>query len=206
MSRELGLKIIEAVLFSRSEPVEEATLQAHLPDQLHVADLLPELVLAYSGRGVRMERIGTAWALRTDPEVAPYLARVDEKRRKPSRAVMETLAVIAWKQPVTRSEIEQVRGVALAQGTLEQLLDAGWVAPAGRREVPGRPMTWATTRGFLDAFGLASTDDLPRPDDLDAPDLVVMAQRTGEDGPVLRQILQEERPAVAPAGTDLAGS
>jgi segregation and condensation protein B len=88
--------------------------------------------------------------------------------------------VIAWKQPVTRSEIEQVRGVALAQGTLEQLLDACWVAPAGRREVPGRPMTWATTPAFLDAFGLSSMDDLPRPDDLDAPDLVVLAQRTGE--------------------------
>ncbi len=180
MSRELGLKIIEAVLFSRVEPVDETVLQAQLPDDLHVADLLPELVLAYSGRGVRLERIGQGWALRTDPEVAPYLARVEERKRKPSRAVMETLAVIAWKQPVTRSEIEQVRGVALAQGTLEQLLDAGWVAPAGRREVPGRPMTWATTPAFLDAFGLSSMDDLPRPDDLDAPDLVVLAQRTGE--------------------------
>ncbi|WP_222182982.1 SMC-Scp complex subunit ScpB [Geminicoccus harenae] len=181
MSRELGLRIVEAVLFSRAEPVPEAVLQAHLPGDLHVADLLPELVLAYSGRGIRLERIGQDWALRTDPEIAPYLARVEEKRRKPSRAVMETLAVIAWKQPVTRGEIEQVRGVALAQGTLEQLLDAGWVAPAGRREVPGRPMTWATTPAFLDAFGLTSLDDLPRPDDLDAPDLVVMAQRTGEE-------------------------
>ncbi|HWL68098.1 MAG TPA: SMC-Scp complex subunit ScpB [Geminicoccus sp.] len=181
MSRELGLRIVEAVLFSRAEPVSEAVLQAHLPGDLHVADLLPELVLAYSGRGIRLERIGQDWALRTDPEIAPYLARVEEKRRKPSRAVMETLAVIAWKQPVTRGEIEQVRGVALAQGTLEQLLDAGWVAPAGRREVPGRPMTWATTPAFLDAFGLTSLDDLPRPDDLDAPDLVVMAQRTGEE-------------------------
>ena len=181
MSRELGLKIAEAVLFSRAEPVDEATLQAHLPDDVHVADLLPELALAYSGRGIRLERIGRAWALRTDPEIAPYLSRVEVKRRKPSRAVMETLAVIAWKQPVTRSEIEQVRGVALAQGTLEQLLDAGWIAPAGRREVPGRPMTWATTAVFLDAFGLSSTDDLPRPDDLDTPDLVILAQRTGEE-------------------------
>ena len=87
MSRELGLRIVEAVLFSRAEPVSEAVLQAHLPGDLHVADLLPELVLAYSGRGIRLERIGQDWALRTDPEIAPYLARVEEKRRKPSRAV-----------------------------------------------------------------------------------------------------------------------
>ena len=180
MSRELGSRILEALLFASPEPIEEMELQAHLPDGLHVADLLPELVLAYTGRGVRLERIGTAWAMRTDPEIAPYLHRTLERRRKPSRAVMETLAVIAWRQPVTRAEIEQVRGVALGQGIFEQLLDAGWVAPAGRREVPGRPMTWRTTTTFLDAFGLASLDDLPGADDLDEPDLVELAQRTGE--------------------------
>ena len=182
MSRDLGLKIVEAVLFTQAEPVEEAVLQAHLPAGLHVADLLPELVLAYRGRGVRLERVGTSWALRTDPEVASYLVRVQEKRRRPSRAAIEILAVIAWRQPVTRGEIEVVRGVACGQGSFEQLLDAAWIAPAGRREVPGRPMTWMTTPAFLDAFGLESVDDLPRPDDLDMPDLVVMAQRTGEAG------------------------
>ena len=125
----------------------------------------------YAERGVRLERHGRAWAFRTAPEVAPLLQRTRVQGRKLSRAALETLAVIAYQQPVTRAEIEAVRGVALGQGTLDILVEAGWVAPKGRREAPGRPVTWVTTPAFLDHFALASLDDLPRLDELEGASL-----------------------------------
>ena len=115
---------------------------------------------------MRLERQGGRWALRTAPETAPFLVRPDPQPKRLSKAAMETLAVIAWRQPATRAEIESVRGVPVAKGTLDALLGAGWVRPKGRREAPGRPVTWVTTPAFLDAFGLSSLDDLPRLDEL----------------------------------------
>jgi segregation and condensation protein B len=163
-------QVLEALLFAAAEPLDEAVLQAHLGER-HVAGLLEELRSDYAERGVRLERHGCAWAFRTAPEVAPLLQRSQAQSRKLSRAAMETLAVIAYQQPVTRAEIEAARGVALGQGTLDLLVEAGWVAPKGRREAPGRPVTWVTTPAFLDQFALASLDDLPRLDELEGASL-----------------------------------
>ena len=170
MSEPTPKQILEALLFASAEPVEEQALQAQL-GEAHLAGLLAELQADYAGRGVRLERQGRAWAFRTAPEVAPLLRRQRVQARKLSRAAMETLAVIAYQQPVTRAEIEVVRGVSLGQGTLDLLVEAGWVAPKGRREAPGRPVTWVTTQAFLDHFALGSLDDLPRLDALEGASL-----------------------------------
>jgi segregation and condensation protein B len=170
MSDPTPKQILEALLFASAEPVEEAALQAQL-GEVHVAGLLAEVQGDYAERGIRLERQGRAWAFRTAPEIAPLLQRSRLQARRLSRAAMETLAVIAYQQPVTRAEIETVRGVALGQGTLDLLVEAGWVAPKGRRETPGRPVTWVTTPAFLDQFALASLDDLPRLDELEGASL-----------------------------------
>lgn len=176
MSEPSPKQILEAVLFAADEPLDEPALQAHLGQRAHVADLLEELQRDYAARGVRLERQGQAWAFRTAPELAPYLQRTRQQARRLSRAALETLAIIAYQQPVTRAEIEQVRGVALGQGTLDLLVEAGWVMPKGRREAPGRPVTWVTTQAFLDHFALSSLDDLPRLDELEGASLFNLAR------------------------------
>lgn len=170
MSGPSAKQVLEALLFAAAEPLEEAALQAHLGDA-QLPELLAELRQDYAERGVRLERQGRAWAFRTAPEVAPLLQRTRVQQRRLSRAALETLAVVAYQQPVTRAEIEAARGVALGQGTLDLLVEAGWVAPKGRREAPGRPVTWVTTPAFLDHFALASLDDLPRLDELEGASL-----------------------------------
>ena len=166
MSRQLGKQIIEALLFAAAEPLDAATIQAHLPGGLHAGELLDELIQDYAQRGVRLERRGGRFALRTAPELAPYLEREQVQSRRLSRAALETLAIIAYHQPVTRAELEEMRGVAVSKGTLDLLLETGWVQPKGRRDSPGRPVTWVTTATFLDHFDLASLDDLPRIEEL----------------------------------------
>jgi segregation and condensation protein B len=166
MSRELGKRIVEALLFAAEEPLELTTIQAHLPGGLHAGDLLDELTLDYGTRGVRLERRGNRYALRTAPEVAPYLQREQLQSRRLSRAALETLAIIAYHQPITRAELEEMRGVSVSKGTLDLLLETGWVQPKGRRDTPGRPVTWVTTPALLDHFDLASLDDLPRIEEL----------------------------------------
>ena len=166
MSRELGKRIVEALLFAAEEPLEPATIQAHLPGGLHAADLLDELIQDYAGRGVRLERRGARYALRTAPDLAGYLEREQVHSRRLSRAATETLAIIAYHQPITRAELEEMRGVSVSKGTLDLLLETGWVQPKGRRDSPGRPVTWVTTPGFLDHFDLGSLDDLPRIEEL----------------------------------------
>lgn len=162
----LCVRIVEAVLFAAEEPLDLATLQEHLPQGESAAAAVEELARLYEGRGVRLERHGGRFALRTAPDLAPHLERLRARTRKPSRAALETLAIIAYHQPVTRAEIEQIRGVAVARATLELLIGAGWIRPKGRRDSPGRPVTWATTEAFLDHFGLASLDELPSLEDL----------------------------------------
>lgn len=163
--------LLEALLFAAEEPLAESELQGQIGPGVHVADLLAQLQADYAARGVRLERQGRAWAFRTAPELAPHLKRTRLQARKLSRAALETLAIIAYQQPVTRAEIEAVRGVAVGQGTLDILVDAGWVAPKGRREAPGRPVTWVTTAAFLDHFALSSLDDLPRLEELEGASL-----------------------------------
>ena len=170
MSGPSAKQVLEALLFAAAEPLEETALQAQL-GEARLPELLTELRQDYADRGVRLERQGRAWAFRTAPEVAPLLQRTRLQQRRLSRAALETLAVVAYQQPVTRAEIESARGVALGQGTLDLLVEAGWVAPKGRREAPGRPVTWVTTPAFLDHFALASLDDLPRLDELEGASL-----------------------------------
>lgn len=162
-----AVRLAEALVFASADPVPPARLASLLgPEDPPAAEVFASLAAACQGRGVELVEVASGWMFRTSPDLAPRLARIVEKPRRLPRAVMETLAIIAFHQPCTRAEIEERRGVALAQNTLEALLDAGLVRPAGRREVPGRPTLWGTTPEFLARFGLASLAELPRRDDL----------------------------------------
>ena len=183
MNRELARRVVEALLFAAEEPLDLPTIQAHLAGGLHAGELLDELMQDYSGRGVRLERHGNRYALRTAPDLAGYLQREQVQSRRLSRAALETLAIIAYHQPVTRAELEEMRGVAVSKGTLDLLLETGWVQPKGRRDSPGRPVTWVTTAAFLDHFDLAALDDLPRIEEL----LQLGLLGAGSDGKPLRQ-------------------
>lgn len=166
------LRIVEAVLFASAEPVSERVLAARLPEGSDVSVLLKELQANYSERGINLNRIGEKWAFRTAVDLAGDLHIEVEKAKKMTRATLETLAIIAYHEPVTRSEIEEIRGVALSKGTLDILLEAKWIRPRGRKRVPGRPVLWATTDDFLDHFGLEHRDDLPGLADLKAAGLL----------------------------------
>ena len=155
------LRLLEAVLFASAEPLAPAELARHLPEGADLGALLEELSGLYGNRGVNLVCRGERWAFRTAPDLAPKMLLETSVTRKLSRAAVETLAIIAYHQPVTRGEIEEIRGVALSRGTLDTLLEAGWVRPKGRRRTPGRPVTWGTSPGFLDHFGLESLDSLP---------------------------------------------
>lgn len=162
----LGKRIAEAVLFAAEEPLDLATIQAHLPGDLHARDVIDALAKDYVERGVRLEQHGGRYAFRTSPDIGPYLQRETVQSRRLSRAALETLAIIAYHQPITRAEIEEVRGVSTNKGTLDLLIETGWVQPKGRRETPGRPVTWVTTADFLDHLDLTALDDLPRIEEL----------------------------------------
>jgi segregation and condensation protein B len=170
--RRYRLRLLEALLFAAPEPLGEGDLARHLGPDADIGLLVRELAKTYDGRGVNLVRVGGGWTFRTAPDLAPALQRERAVSRRLSRAAIETLAIVAYHQPVTRAEIETVRGVALARGTLDRLIEAGWVRPAGRREAPGRPLNWATTPAFLAHFGLDSLDDLPGIDELRAAGLL----------------------------------
>jgi segregation and condensation protein B len=180
-------RLIEAVLFASSEPVPENDLAARLPADQSLLSVLDELQSDYAGRGITLQKLGKGWAFRTAPDLEATLVIEQPIEKRLSRAAVETLAIIAYHQPVTRAEIEEIRGVALSRGTLDTLLEAGWIRPRGRRQVPGRPMQWATAEGFLDHFALTSLDELPGLDELKAaglldarPALASYANRAGE--------------------------
>lgn len=166
------LRLLEALLFAAAEPVPEKELARHFPHDGDLAAALRILAWTYADRGVHLRRAGEAWSFRTAADLAYRLAGPDLPPRKLSRAALETLAVIAYHQPVTRSEIEEVRGVSLSRGTLETLLEIAWVRLRGRRRTPGRPVTYGTTTAFLDHFGLQSTSDLPDAEELKAAGLL----------------------------------
>ncbi|WP_084698256.1 SMC-Scp complex subunit ScpB [Muricoccus aerilatus] len=161
-----ALRIAEALVFASATPVTLARLQPLLPAGVEAAATLAALAEAYEGRGVNLVSVAGGHAFRTAPDLAPALTRVVEVPRRLPRVAMEALAIIAWHQPVTRAEIEEIRGTALSQNTLETLLENGLVAPRGRKEAPGRPTLWATTPRFLEQFGLASLRDLPKREEL----------------------------------------
>jgi segregation and condensation protein B len=166
------IRLLEALIFTSAEPLDERTLADRMGSGVDLGTLLTELRRDYAGRGIDLVCTAGRWSFRTAPDLAEKL-RVDaEVQRKLSRATVETLAIIAYHQPVTRAEIESIRGVATSKGTLDILMEAGWVRPGKRRETPGRPLTWITTDGFLDHFGLESLRDLPNLEDLKASGLL----------------------------------
>ncbi|UUL84112.1 SMC-Scp complex subunit ScpB [Sphingomonas sp. S1-29] len=166
------VRAVEAVLFASPTPLTPSQIAEHLGEGADVRRALGTLADHYAGRGIALVRRGEHWHFETAGDLAHLLRRDREDSRKLSRAGIETLAIIAYHEPVTRAEIEAIRGVQVAKGTIDVLMAAGWVRPAGRREVPGRPLTYATTAGFLDHFGLASRRDLPGIDDLRAAGLL----------------------------------
>jgi segregation and condensation protein B len=160
------LRMLEAVLFASADPLSERELAQRLPEDAAISTLLAALKAYYADRGVNLVLAGKTWAFRTAPDLAAVLSRDKLTERKLSRAALETLAIIAYHQPVTRAEIEEIRGVQLSKGTLDVLFDEGWIRPKGRRQTPGRPVTWGTTDTFLDHFGLESLAELPGVDEL----------------------------------------
>ena len=172
------MRIIEALIFASPEPVSERAIQSRLPDDVDLSALLIELQTHYESRGVNLVRAGKSWAFRTAQDVSELLNKEVDVGRAPSRAAIETLAICAYHQPVTRAEIEEIRGVSLSKGTLDLLFEANWIKPRGRRQTPGRPVTWGTTDAFLDHFGLNDIRDLPGMEDLKAAGLL-------ESGPAI---------------------
>ena len=166
------LRAVEAALFVAEEPLTLADLRLHVGEAGDLAGALAVLADHYAGRGVNLVERGGRWHFQTAADLAHILRREREETRKLSRAAMETLAIIAYHEPVSRAEIEAIRGVQVAKGTLDVLMEAGWVRPAGRREVPGRPLIYVTTLDFLSHFGLGSRRDLPGIDDLRAAGLL----------------------------------
>ena len=159
--RSEKLRIIEALLFAAPEPLDEATLKQHFAASEDVVALLEELQGLYAGRGVNLVRVAGKWAFRTADDLAFLLERQAVEQRRLSRAALETLAIIAYHQPVTRAEIEEIRGVSTSKGTLDVLLETGWIKLRGRRRAPGRPVTYGTTEAFLAHFGFDQIADLP---------------------------------------------
>jgi segregation and condensation protein B len=168
----MHLRMLEAVLFAAAEPLDEATIAERLPPDADVPALVEELTQIYAKRGVNLVRIAGRWAFRTAPDLAHILQRNAVEQKRLSRAAMETLAIVAYHQPVTRAEIEEIRGVTINKGTLDILLELGWVKMRGRRRVPGRPVTYGTTDDFLMHFGLDKVSDLPGLDELRAAGLL----------------------------------
>lgn len=165
-------RLLEAILFATDRPLSARELGRLLPAPADVAGLLAALQADYRGRGVQLLQSGESWGFVTAPDLADALVHVRQPERKLSRAAIETLAILAYHQPLTRAEIEDFRGVQVGRGTLDALFALGWIAPAGRRETPGRPVLWATTDGFLRHFGLAGLNDLPDAAELRAAGLL----------------------------------
>ncbi|MFC4167119.1 SMC-Scp complex subunit ScpB [Teichococcus aestuarii] len=163
---EHALRLAEALVFAADRPVPPERLQELLPPGLRAEAVMTLLAARYAGRGVQLTEVAGGYAFRTAPDLAPLLTRVVEVPRRLPRVAMEALAIIAYHQPVTRPEIEEIRGTSLSQATLETLLEHGLIAPRGRKEVPGRPSLWGTTPRFLEQFGLRELTDLPRREEL----------------------------------------
>lgn len=164
--RPEALRLLEAMLFAAADPLDEATLKRALPDGVDIKFSLVQLQQEYATRGVNLVRVGKKWTFRTANDLSWLLTKQTIETRKLSRAAIETLAIVAYHQPVTRAEIEEIRGVQTATGTLDVLLKTGWIRPRGRRKAPGRPITYGTSEEFLSHFGLEEVGDLPGLDEL----------------------------------------
>jgi segregation and condensation protein B len=174
-------RMVEAILFASPEPVSLREMEERMPHGCDPAEALAHLRRRYEGRGVRVVKVGEAWALRTAPDLAFLMQKETVEHRKLSRAAIETLAIIAYHQPVTRAEIEEIRGVAVSRGTIDQLLEMDWIRFGRRRMTPGRPVTFVVTPEFLDQFGLESARDLPGLKELRAAGLLDSRPMPGTD-------------------------
>ena len=199
------LRLLEAMLFAASEPLTEKDLASRLPQGTDVVDALKRLQQDYASRGVNLVRVAGKWTFRTAGDLSWLLSKETVETRKLSRAAIETLAIIAYHQPVTRTEIEDIRGVSTSKGSIDVLLETGWIKPRGRRKVPGRPLTFGTTEAFLSHFGLDAVGDLPGLEELKGSGLLDGRLPAGfavpmpSDDPALR----EDEDPLEPGDLDL---
>jgi segregation and condensation protein B len=200
------LRLLEAMLFASTEPLDEATLKKKLPDGIDIKVALEQLQADYALRGVNLVRVNGKWSFRTASDLSWLMTRESTETRRLSRAAIEMLAIIAYHQPVTRAEIEEIRGVVTSKGTLDVLLETGWIRPRGRRKTPGRPLTFGTTEQFLSQFNLEAVGDLPGLDELRGTGLLDtrlpggFSVPTPSDDPQLR----EDEDPLEPGDLDLA--
>src|SRR6201991_2757247 len=186
------LRLLEAMLFASTEPLDEATLKKKLPDGIDIKSALEQLQADYAMRGVNLARVDGKWSFRTASDLSWLMTRESTETKRLSRAAIEMLAIIAYHQPVTRAEIEEIRGVITSKGTLDVLLETGWIRPRGRRKTPGRPLTFGTTEAFLSQFSLEALGDLPGLEELKGTGLLDSRLPTGftvpspSDDPALR--------------------
>lgn len=179
IARPEELRLLEALLFASSEPIDQATLAKRMPDGVDVKAALAQLQAEYAPRGVNLVRVANKWTFRTAGDLSWLMTRESTETRKLSRAAIEVLAIIAYHQPVTRAEIEEIRGVVTSKGTIDVLLETGWIRPRGRRKTPGRPLTFGTTDGFLSQFSLEALGDLPGLEELKGTGLLDSRLPTG---------------------------
>ena len=171
-----SVRLVEALLFASAKPLDRGSLQSRIPENIDINLVLENIEKIYSTRGVNLCDIGNSVAFRTASDLAEILRMTVAVKRKLSSAAVETMAIIAYHQPVTRGDIEAIRGVTVSKGTLDTLLEAGWIRPRGRRKIPGRPLQWGTTNGFLDHFGIENIQDLPGLEELKAAGLLEKRQ------------------------------
>ncbi|WP_315711706.1 MULTISPECIES: SMC-Scp complex subunit ScpB [unclassified Bradyrhizobium] len=206
VARPEELRILEALLFASAEPLEQAALAKRMPEGVDIKAALAQLQAEYANRGVNLVRVANKWTFRTAGDLAWLMTRESTETRKLSRAAIEVLAIVAYHQPVTRAEIEEIRGVVTSKGTLDVLLETGWIKPRGRRKTPGRPLTFGTTDAFLAQFSLETLGDLPGLEELKGTGLLDSRLPTGftvptpSDDPTLRE---DEEP-LDPGDLDLA--
>jgi segregation and condensation protein B len=199
------LRLLEALLFAAASPLDEKTLAARLPPGVDLRGSLTRLQAEYALRGVNLMRIGGKWTFRTANDLSWLLTRESVEPRKLSRAAIETLAVIAYHQPVTRAELEEIRGVSMSKGTIDVLLETGWIRPRGRRKSPGRPITYGTTEMFLSHFGLETLSDLPGLEELKGTGLLDGRLPPGFTVPIPSDdpVLREDEDPLEPGELDL---
>ncbi len=161
-------KLLEAILFASGEPVEEKDLLDKIKEKKHLSKYLNEIKDFYEHRGINLIKTGSKWSFRTSDELINDLTIYKTQKRKLSRAALETLSIIAYQQPITRSEIENIRGVQMGRGSIDHLMEIGWIKPTGRKNIPGKPTLWSTTDLFIEHFGLKNLSDLPNKDELKA--------------------------------------
>lgn len=162
------IKLLEAILFASGEPVEETDLKDKIKDKKNITNYLNQIKDFYNSRGINLIKTGSKWSFRTANELIDDLTIFKTQKRKLSRAALETLSIIAYQQPITRSEIENIRGVQMGRGSIDHLMEIGWIKPSGRKSIPGKPTLWSTTDMFIEHFGLSDLSDLPNKDELKA--------------------------------------